>query len=69
MYSLLRKAQLIKWLTRSSETEVEGEEQLKMLIEFLEKEARVHQQRSLIQQTNFKATTRKEDLTDSNKNR
>ena len=40
-----------------------------MLIEFLEKEARVHQQRSLIQQTNFKPTTRKEDLTDSNKNR
>lgn len=40
-----------------------------MLIEFLEKEARVHQQRSLIQQTNFKATTRKEDQIDSNRHR
>ena len=56
-------------LTKSNEIDVEGEEQWKMLIKFLEKEARVHQQRTLIQQTNFKATARKEDQIDSNRHR
>ena len=58
IYNLLRNARLIRWLTKSSEIEVEGEEQWKMLIEFLEKEARVHQQRGLIQRINFKATAK-----------
>ena len=41
--NFLRDARLIKWLTKSREIEVEKEKQWKMLIEFLEKEARVHQ--------------------------
>ena len=55
IYSLLGDSRLIRWLTKSSEEELEGEEQWSKLIEFPEKEARVHQQRSLIQRTNFKA--------------
>ena len=55
-------------MTKSSEAELEGEEQWSKLIEFLEKEARVHQQRSLIQRTNFKAPpSKKEDQLDIKK--
>ena len=42
IYHLLEEAQLIRCLTKSSEIEVEGEEQCKMLIKYLEKEARVY---------------------------
>ena len=69
IYNLLGDVRLIWWLIKSSEIEVEREEQWKMLTEFLEKEAKVHQQRSLIQQINVKATARKEDQIDSNKHR
>ena len=55
IYCLLGDSTLIRWLTKSSGAELEGEEQWSKLIEFLEKEARVHQQRSLIQRINFKA--------------
>ena len=62
IYSLLGDSRLIRWLTKSSEEELEGEEQWSKLTEFLEKEARVHQQRILIQRTNFKAPpSKKED--------
>ena len=55
-------------MTKSGEDELEGEEQWSKLIEFLEKEARVHQQRSLIQRTNFKAPpSKKEDQLDNKK--
>ena len=68
IYSLLGDSRLIRWLTKSSEEELEGEEQWSKLIEFLEKEARVHQQRSLIQRTNFKAPpSKKEDQLDNKK--
>ena len=68
IYSLLGDSRLIRWLTKSSEDELEGEEQWSKLIEFLEKEARVHQQRSLIQRTNFKAPpSKKEDQLDNRK--
>ena len=66
---MLGDARLITWLKKSNEKEVEGEEQWKMLIEFLEKEVRVHQQRGLIQRTNIKATVRQEDQINSNKHR
>ena len=68
IYSLLGDLRLIRWLTKVSEDELEGEEQWSKLIEFLEKEARVHQQRSLIQRTNFKAPpSKKEDQLDNKK--
>ena len=51
-------------MTKSSEEELEGEEQWSKLIEFLEKEARVHQQRSLFQRRNFKASPSKKDQAD-----
>ena len=48
--------------------ELESEEQWSKLIKFLKKEARVHQQRSLIQRTNFKAPpSKKEDQLDNKK--
>ena len=66
--SLLEGSRLIRWLKKSSEDELEGEEQWSELIEFLEKEARVHHQRSLIQRTNFKAPpSKKEDQLDNKK--
>lgn len=47
--------------------EVEEEKQWKILIEFLEREARVHLKRDLIQWTNLKATARQEDQIKNNK--
>ena len=68
IYNMLGDSRLIRWLTKSSEEELEGEEQWSKLIEFLEKEARVHQQRSLLQRTSFRVTpNRKEDSFDSKK--
>ena len=71
MDNLLGDARLIRLLTKSSEIEVEGEEQWKML-----RKSRVHQQKSLIQRTNFRETaitifkaTTTEDQIDSNKHR
>ena len=76
MDNLLGDARLIRLLPKSSEIEVEGEEQWKMLRKSLKKQARVHQQKSLIQRTNFRETaitifkaTTTEDQTDSNKHR
>ena len=56
MDNLLGDARLIRLLPKSSEIEVEGEEQWKMLRKSLKKQARVHQQKSLIQRTNFRET-------------
>ena len=55
---LLRDARLNRWSRKLSKIEVEEERQRKMPIEFLEKEAGLHQKISLIQRTNFKITTK-----------
>lgn len=55
---LLRDARFIRWSRKLSKIEVEEERQRKMPIEILEKEAGLHQKIGLIQQTNFKITTK-----------
>ena len=55
-------------MTKSSEDELESEEQWSKLIEFLEKEAIVHHQRIVIQRTNFKSPPSiKDDQLDNKK--
>ena len=55
---LLRDARIIRWSRKLRKKEVEEERQRKMPIEILEKEAGLHQKIGLIQQTNFKITTK-----------